>query len=52
VQRRSTDLGFDILRSKYIPRSLDLSKAAKDEWGLNIVEVSDVDDALPYFIED
>ena len=52
VQRRSTDLGFDILRSKYIPRTLDLSKAAKDEGGLNIVEVSDVDEALPYFIED
>jgi predicted S18 family serine protease len=52
VQRQSTDLGFDILRSKYVPKTLNLAKAAKDELGLNIIEVSNVDEALPYFIED
>lgn len=52
VQRQSTDLGFDILRSKYVPKTLDLAKEAKDAWGLNVVEVKTIDDALPYFISD
>jgi predicted S18 family serine protease len=51
VQRQSTDQGFDILRSRYVPRTLDLVEAAKDEWGLNVIEVSNIDEALPYFIE-
>ncbi len=51
VQRQSTDLGFDILRSHYVPKTLDLAKAAKDELGLNIIEVSNIDEAMPYFIE-
>jgi predicted S18 family serine protease len=50
VQRQSTDFGFDILRSKYVPKTLDLAKEAKDAWGLNVVEVKTIDDALPYFI--
>ncbi|MCJ7443065.1 MAG: hypothetical protein MUO26_00790 [Methanotrichaceae archaeon] len=50
VQRQSTDFGFDILKSKYVPKTLDLTKAAKDAWGLNIVEVKTIEDALPYFI--
>jgi predicted S18 family serine protease len=52
VQRQSTDFGFDILRSKYVPKTLDLAKEAKDAWDLNIVEVKTIDDALPYFISD
>ncbi len=52
VRRRSTDQGYDILRSRYVPRTLDLAEAAKDEWGLDIIEVSDIDEAMPYFIEE
>jgi len=52
VQRQSTDFGFDILKSRYVPRTLNLSKAAKDEWGLNVIEVSTVEGAMPYFIAD
>jgi predicted S18 family serine protease len=51
VQRQSTDMGFDILRSHYVPQTLDLAEAAKDEWGLNIIEVSNIEEAMPYFIE-
>ena len=51
VQRRSTDLGFDVFRSTYVPKTLNLSRVAKEELGLNVVEVSNVDEALPYFIE-
>jgi predicted S18 family serine protease len=52
VQRQSTDFGFDILESKYVPKTLDLTKAAKDAWGLNVVEAKTINDALPYFISD
>ena len=52
VERRSTDLGFDIMRSRYVPRTLNISQAAGEELGLNVVEVSNIDEALPYFIED
>jgi predicted S18 family serine protease len=50
LQRQSTDFGFDILESKYVPKTLNLAKAAKDAWGLNVVEVKTIDQALPYFI--
>jgi predicted S18 family serine protease len=52
VQRQSTDFGFDILKSRYVPKTLNLSKAAKDEWGLNVIEVSTIEDAIPYFVAD
>jgi predicted S18 family serine protease len=51
VERRSTDLGFDIMRSKYVPRTLNISQAAFEELGLNVIEVSNIDEALPYFFE-
>lgn len=51
VERRSTDLGFDIMRSKYVPRTLNISQAAYEELGLNVIEVSNIDEALPYFFE-
>lgn len=52
VERQSTDMGFDILRSRYVPKTLDLAEAAKDEWGINIIEVSSIDEALPYFVDE
>jgi len=52
VQRRPTDLGFEIMRSIYVPKTLNLAEAAKEELGLNVIEVSNVDEALPYFIEE
>jgi hypothetical protein len=35
-----------------VPKTLNLSRVAKEELGLNVVEVSNVDEALPYFIEE
>ena len=40
------------MRSKYVPKTLNISQAAKEELGLNVVEVSNIDKALPYFFED
>jgi len=52
VERRSTELGFDIMRSRYVPRTLNIIQAAKEELGLNVIEVSNIDEALPYFFQD
>lgn len=52
VERRSTELGFDIMRSRYVPRTLNIVQAAKEELGLNVIEVSNIDEALPYFFQD
>jgi len=35
-----------------VPKTLNLSRVAKEELGLNVVEVYNVDEALPYFIEE
>jgi len=35
-----------------VPKTLNLSRVAKEELGLNVVEVSNVDEALHYFIEE
>jgi hypothetical protein len=35
-----------------VPKTLNLSRVAKEELRLNIVEVSTVNEALPYFIEE
>ncbi len=49
IERRSTEGGFDIMRSRYVPKTLNISQAAGEELGLNVVEVSKIDEVLPYF---
>jgi len=43
---------FEILNTKYVPKTIDLKKVAKEEWNLTVVEVSNIDEALPYFFGD
>jgi len=50
--REPFGFGFEILNMRYVPKRVDLKKIAKEEWGLNIVEVSTIEEALPYFIGD
>ncbi|HEX54890.1 MAG: hypothetical protein DRO94_00925 [Candidatus Altiarchaeales archaeon] len=51
ITREPIGFGLEILNTRYIPKTIDLKKVAKEEWGLNVVEVSTIDEALPYFIE-
>jgi hypothetical protein len=48
--RQRASSGRYMLYTKYIPKTIHLKQTAKDEWGLNVVEVSNIDEALPYFI--
>jgi len=51
VTKEPVGFGFEILNTRYVPKTIDLKEVAKKEWGLEIVEVSTIDDALPYFIK-
>jgi uncharacterized protein len=49
VSERPSGFGFTIRDTRFVPKRVDLKDVAK-EWGLNVVEVATIDDALPYFI--
>ncbi|RLI95997.1 MAG: hypothetical protein DRO92_00530 [Candidatus Altiarchaeales archaeon] len=51
VTKEPIGFGLEILNTRYIPKTIDLKEVAKNEWGLNVVEVSSIDEALKYFIE-
>lgn len=50
ITKEPVGFGFEILNTRYIPKTIDLKEIAKKEWGLEIIEVSTIDEALPYFI--
>ncbi|RMD45965.1 hypothetical protein D6829_00840 [Candidatus Pacearchaeota archaeon] len=49
VVKEPFGFGFEILNTRYIPKKIDLKKIAKSEWGLEVVEVSNINEAAPYF---
>jgi len=51
ITKEPIGFGFEILNTRYVPKTIDLKEIAKKEWGLEIVEVSTIEEALPYFIE-
>ncbi len=52
VTKEPTVFGFTMLNTYYVPKTIDLKKVAGEEWALNVVEVSTIDEALTYFIEE
>ncbi len=50
ITTATTPFGIEIQRTVYVPHSIDLKEFAKDHWNLTIVEVSNINQALPYFI--
>jgi uncharacterized protein len=48
--REPFGFGFEILNTRYVPKTIDLKKVAKDEWNLEVIEVSTIGEALPYFM--
>ena len=43
--------GFYLYNTYYVPHVIDLKEVAKKEWNLTVVEVSNIQEALPYFID-
>lgn len=52
VVKEPFGFGFEILNTRYVPKTIDLKEVAKQEWNLEIIEVSTIGEALPYFIGD
>ncbi len=50
VTREPFGFGFEILNTRYVPKTMDLKETAKQEWGLDIIEISDIEEAIPYFL--
>ncbi len=51
VSEEPTDFGFTIRNVKYVPKTLDLKTEAKKEWNLDIIEASNIDDALKNMVQ-
>ncbi len=51
VTKEETGFGFVFYNTRYVPKTIDLKTAAEEEWGLTMLEVSTISEALPYFIE-
>ena len=42
VTEEPLGFGINILNTRYVPKTIDLKKVAKEQWGLNVVEVSNI----------
>lgn len=51
VTQQPTRRGFIIQSVRYVPRVLDLKATAKDEWGLDIIEVGTIEDAVRNMVQ-
>lgn len=51
VTKEPTGFGFEIFNTRYVPKTIDIKEVAKEEWDLEVIEVADINEALPYFVE-
>ncbi len=51
VEPEDLGFGFIFFNRKYVPKTIDLRKVAKEEWGLDVKEVSTIDDVIKYMLE-
>ncbi len=50
ITTTQTPFGIEIQRTIYVPHTIDLKDFARNQWNLTVVEVSNINQALPYFI--
>ncbi|NPA38778.1 MAG: hypothetical protein GXN99_03230 [Candidatus Nanohaloarchaeota archaeon] len=51
VIKREIMPGYYIYSTRYVPQTLDLKEYAKQEWGMEIIEVSNIYEAMNYMLE-
>ncbi len=51
VTEEETGLGYTFYNKRYVPRTIDIKDQVKEDWGLNLVEVSDINQAMKYMVE-
>lgn len=52
VVREPVGFGLTLLNKRYVPKTVDLAEVGAEEWGLTVVGVATLEDALPYFMEE
>ncbi|MEM4260145.1 MAG: S16 family serine protease [Candidatus Woesearchaeota archaeon] len=51
VEEEPFGFGFKILNTYYVPKIVDIKEEAKKEWGIELVEVSTIEEVISYLIE-
>lgn len=51
VEKENAGFGFTFLNTHYVPKIVNLTEEAKKEWGIEIREVSTIEEALSYMME-
>ena len=51
VEEEPFGFGFKLLNTRYVPRIIDIADEVKKEWGLEVKEVSTIDEAVSLMIE-
>ena len=51
VKKEPFGFGIYIYNRYYVPKTIDIKEMAKKEWGLNVIEVENIEDAIRYMVE-
>ena len=51
VTKRESHGYYESLETSYVPKTIDLKEAARKEWGLTIREVSEISEAVKWFLK-
>ena len=51
IEEEPFGFGFTLLNTHYVPKMVDLAEEVKKEWGVEIIEVSTIEEAITYLIE-
>lgn len=51
VEEEPFGFGFSLFNTRYVPRVIDISEEAKKEWGIEVKEVSTIEEAADYMLE-
>jgi len=51
VKKEPFGFGIYIYNRYYVPKTIDIKEMAKKEWGVNVIEVENIEDAIRYMVE-
>ena len=51
VEKEPFGFGIYIYNRYYVPKTVDLKKMAKEEWGMDVIEVENINEAIKHMVE-
>jgi uncharacterized protein len=51
IEKEPFGFGFVLYNTRYVPQVIDIREEIKKEWGLKIIEVSTIEEAMEYLLE-